>query len=1195
MLFEVFYKFKIIQDSKEKGATQKRDRLIKLLDLNKRVLNIHNKMSLACNKYGDYQKSYVYIICALFIYNNSLKMIDQSDPLKYPKKNTNEFLMGNEKNESDDIKSSFSRFIQGFNESYKKTLTNYEALWKFIEQNSSKFKQEFFQAVKDGMDYFNQAISFTKRDFNTYISGFSNSGHEISATRSGFYLLSNYQDNYIGNIEPLDIDEFVDLKVQSTINFIQAARKSKEEIPSWIRDALGLNLEEYRKGKLNKIKVGLYFKFVSMNTDLMAEALCKMVYKSQEHYVSENYTPAVVSNGRSRPSSLENSLRIRGSGLCPTKTYSEASKELLIQKILDAESSAELFQRISAELTARVRQNMTTCTMNFMRKYKQYANRKEQMLREKNNGVVKRNLEGNKLRRRILAEHVPVDKNVGIYLRRNGNVDTYRPIATQSRFFKESLKLVETVKHDLNLASYHERFASINAVVYRSNSTSRLSACHELPSDIVNVLHKTKAYYEDLLFKNLTKTKVTKKLHVHHRTSTDLDADKSKSSRRSLLVPRIMITKEDSIDVEAAATKSTVWNIENSIDDLCKLEFLFLVDGVSSAEFFKVAFKIDQEKIAFIFRFEESDIKFTSCEFTLSLPQELWILKERLMLNSNPEPELIKTYNPVIYSILSKCFFSAFFSQSAKGLSIQPADVSRIENLKRHMGLMYPVEMTRLASYDFDYFREINLFHQEFTKIDLDNLQALLLVISYFARLVRSLRMRSPLGNYHIRKLDITKIIDKGKSSISQMNSLFVLEFKVTLLKKKFDENLFRSYACDKPSKDFQDVSLNDVMTLLERLATRSETLNILNIVSSGNDQSNKNMETKGYLRRNVVVDEYGMINFADLGYCISRAKIKQDINQLGDLLKTLHSELKGYMAFNKTQMVLLLFFLILEHCLSFTVEIDSEFRQKWKRGFSKKSSIQTTEGEKRGALKKAILEITVPKLSPQLDEGITLSELYYIGQSNFNNATTASRLRPTEHPLFEDLLKRPFAVFQFLMAICLKIETSPAVNHLNHFLVKTIQEEKEFALEKTRCFYMIRRLEKNTEVKIFYCYRFRYSYLRRFTKSLTTDLRIKLKKLITVSKENKGVSKQPFNNFFSFYELTIRDQDKRTDLKIESPKLCEKEESASKELSLKAKPEATTKKDPKAVLFNSNFAEALQHVSKSTNVKYFNEGIRIS
>lgn len=1194
MLFEIYYKFQIIQDSKERGSEQKRDRLVRLLELNRKVLNVHNKLAVACCKKGDYQRCYLYIICALFIYNNSLKMIDQSDPLKYPKKNTNDFLMVNDKIDADDSKTSFSKFIQAFNESYKKTLSCYEDLWKFIEHNSSKFKQEFFQAVKDCMDYFNQASSFTKRDFNSYIQSFSMKDQDEAYLRMNFNILTNYQDNYIGNIEPLDIDEFVDLKVQSVLKFIQSTKNSSSQIPSWISKALGKDLDEYRKGKLNKVKVNLYFQFVSMNIDLMAEAVNKMIFKSQDQFTARTQGKLVttVSSKRSRsfskPVSADQTPKTRKSALKSLKSHREVPKELLINKLINEESAEELFERIQSDLTTRVSTNMHAVMTAFKQKYSKYAKRNKQLKEDKNTTTGNRNLEGNKQRQRIMREDNNPDHKIGIYMRQFGNVDTYKPLSRPSRFYNENIKLVENMKQELHLAVYRDHLLPFNDSLHRSTSAKTFINGENLHTDLINILHKTRDYYEDLVVRNITKARVTKKLNTFLKMK-EMDNEMKSKSSNSRLYPRNLNSKDDNSEKDVSGQRTTVWTIENSIDDLCKLKFLFTVGGISYSEFYEIKFKIDQQRISFVFRFQESEIKYTSCEFCLTLPQELWILKEKLMLNANPE--LIKTYNPVIYNILLKCFFSSFFSQNAKGISLLQSDVERIENLKRQMGLMYPVEMTRLASYDFDYFHEINMFHQEFTKLDLDNLQALLLVLCYFSRLVRSLRQRSPLGNYHIRRLDMESLVDvNNKTGISLLNSLFVLDFKANILRSQLEDDLFHSYSLNLMIHTEQLITIQGVLTLLERLLVSVETSNVIGKVGKGLESCNSGDIYKSHLKRNVVVDEYGVVNFFDLGLSINRTTLKSDIGQFNSLLNTLNSELKGQLQLDRSQKLLLLFFLILEHSVTLRVEIDSPFRQKWLRGYSLKPPIITTDGEKRGSLKKAILEIAVPKLEPQLDDSLSLTELYYIGHCSCNSASSISKLQAKEHPLFQDLIYRPFSVFQFLMDVCLKDERSPSIARLNDFLVTSIQEEKEATLEKTRCFYMIRRSESNSEIKILYCYRFKYSYLKEATRILAEDLRYKLKKLVTDAQQNVGLYKQTFNNFFRFYDLTIRSSVTFQKRDMAPPPGKDSQREA---LLLKQKNpviENVKAIDPRESFFNANFVEAMQHLSKTSNVGIFHQ-----
>jgi hypothetical protein len=1197
VLLEVYYKFKIIQDTREKGHSQRSDRLLQLLNLNKQAVGVHNKLAVACCKKGDYQKSYLYIVCALFIYNNSLRMIDQSDPLKYPKKNTNDILMGSDKPASDSVKLSFSKYIQAFNESYKKTLNCYESIWKFIEHNSGKFRQEFFQAVKDGMDYFNQAMSFTKREFRNYVETFMGSP-ESSILH--YDLLSDYQDNYTGSIEPLDIDEFVDLKVQCVVRHILQLKRSHEKVPSWISGALGENLDEYRKGKLNKTKVSLYFQFSSMNIDIMAEALAKMVFKSQNEFVALNPGRPVTDASSRRSKSFSRALSIEHTGRASRKSSRlviPKASELLIDRLLKAESATELFWRVHKDLTDSVVDRMTQVFTAFKKKYKKYAKRNKFLKEEKKQASGKRNLEGNKQRQRIAKEEANPDLKIGIFLRQFGNVDTYKPPAVQSRFFREQHKIVALVKLDLHLTAWRDHGCSFDEEMHRSPSRRGLERLMRLPSDSTNILHRTADFYEDLQVRSIRKAKVTKKLNTVIRMK-ELDPDnKSKSSNAGL--PKLLLAKpHDTSDADESKHKMSVWTIENSIDDLCKLTFMFLVEHISNSQFFDIKFRIDQETISFIFTFQESIAKSSKCEFCLNLPQELWILKEKLMLENNPE--FIKTYNPVIFNILIKCFFGQFFSLNAKALSIQTSDLNRVENLKRQMGLMYPIEMTRLANYDFDYFRATNLFHQEFTKTDLDNLQALLMILCYYGRLVRSLQLRSPTGSYHLRKLDMRDLVDACKPGVQLLNTLFVLDINSTVLKQRFQNQLFRVYSVHSPGYKTPTplaedtlITLQSVLTLLERLAVHTESVTVLSKPTQTRISFSESKDFVNHLRRNIIVDEYGVINFADLGSVVSLRKLRKNINSLAQLLDTLTSELEqSALILDQKQALLLLFFLVLENSLIFQVEIDSSFKQRWEKGFSKRSSVITHDGEKKGAVKKIILEITVPKLVPMAESSINLSDLYFIANCAQSGIQHASKVRPHEHPLFDDLMKKPDSVFSFLMSLCINLESSPAISQLNTFIINTIQEERVLILEKTRCFYMIRKLEKMTEIKILYFYRFRYQFLKKNMSHLTEDMRHKLKQMIAAVKGNTSVVKQAYNNFFKFYELTLQEtpvaETKNLD-KHPLPSMHKTKNrlwSGLKESSRSSRrTEANDNFEGLGSMFDKGFGEVMQHISTSTNV----------
>lgn len=105
--------------------------MVKIMRLNMVYLKITNLTLQACVMNYDYIKSTNYIINALFLYNNTIKMIHESDPYYYPtKKPTEIILMDKEKfKKVVENKEFFQKHVQFLNEQLNFTNSNLKELW----------------------------------------------------------------------------------------------------------------------------------------------------------------------------------------------------------------------------------------------------------------------------------------------------------------------------------------------------------------------------------------------------------------------------------------------------------------------------------------------------------------------------------------------------------------------------------------------------------------------------------------------------------------------------------------------------------------------------------------------------------------------------------------------------------------------------------------------------------------------------------------------------------------------------------------------------------------------------------------------------------------------------------------------------------------------------------------------------------
>ena len=99
----------------------------------------------------------------------NVKVIEGTDPSKYPVVRPNEFFtQASTKDQSID-REHYQELLDFINEAYKKALVQYGAIWDFIVKNPLKFPKSFFIAAKDCIDRFGSCSLFSRSAYYGYI------------------------------------------------------------------------------------------------------------------------------------------------------------------------------------------------------------------------------------------------------------------------------------------------------------------------------------------------------------------------------------------------------------------------------------------------------------------------------------------------------------------------------------------------------------------------------------------------------------------------------------------------------------------------------------------------------------------------------------------------------------------------------------------------------------------------------------------------------------------------------------------------------------------------------------------------------------------------------------------------------------------------------------------------------------------
>ena len=1221
LLSEIYSKFKIILDKGQASSQAGTQRLIRLLNLNKKMMAVHNKMALSTMRDGNYFSCFQFLVCSIFVYNNSLRMIDQSDPLKYPKKNPNAFLDVVVDEAVLKAKSSFMGYFEHFNELYKECLASYHLLWKIVEHNPRQFPLEFFLGVKNLMENISSNVTFSKKAFHLFLT---NSMPRIQTDSVGEGLLNSYQQNYIGTIESLDIDEFVDSKIQKIL-------------------ARGGDVErnELKPGKINKIKVETFFEFKSLNLETMEEVFSKNLYIAEKNYLEklstkENMTnlPAQITTMRSmslgertlpvcaEPSAVTVQQSVNG------KIYSSTVPAPLVHRINVKEYFEEFLQRVASNMSQKQLQRIST-VLNNLKKHHQASSLWSKKIKA-DKGLIPSKRK-NKVKRQIVkSELITVDK-IGLYLRKLGNVDTYRKPSRSSRFYKESAKEVMFTKQEFGVVDYRDRrlpdqepYQKVRVAVQDPKSLSKsLRRVSGLgvpdrkvpgqlayskswakysrllpPTDYLNNLHLARDFYEDYRVRCLRMAKRLKKLNAAGDLLNNVfeEGEEKTNEKHS----SYLLNQDQDADLP---TDDHVRGIDNSIQELDSLVFTLPVTSGVLCQEVEARFEVSDTSVVFIFRFTQGSNKVSHAKFELKLPQQLWILKEKFLLGKSKD--LIKTYNPVIFDLLLKDFFEDTLSAPAQTLSLNRSNLDLFEDLKRIMGLKYPISLTRLNSYDFDYLRRCSLF-QEFTKLDLDSLQALLKVLRYLAQVLKVIFLNGPSGQYPLRYFDLAALQASSRDTLKLINNVFLLNYQTETIRKVSKQQVDRIFFLQNRFLQtnlhmFTEVNINNITSMLEGMFFQQSLLLSLSGPTRTRVRKSKDGHSFDVLvARQTFLDEYKCFNYMDLSIKVIAPRLKSSLANLGDYYSKMNKILNPTgMELNKMQVLLLMFFLILENSLVFYLRVDSPFRQKWlhlfKSGEGEINVYVDRRVKSQNRNRKLILEMPLPKIHKSSQTFISLSEFYFMLRGFQGGAKSFGELDPFPHSVVRDVRHNPFSLFKFLADLCAHPYSHPQFPYFSEKLLQATLAEPRSLLVKSRSFYFISFFKKEYVVKPVHFYYFQYKILQEYTRSLSVQMYEQLQQLQAVLHRSEKVSFAFFNTFFQFYRLatlTGSDNEGGQPLHPQEKLISTIEEGSVSIVSSRHVPDQRaplkdfTAKGSLSGMFEKNFLEVMQNIPKNSNVE---------
>jgi hypothetical protein len=158
------------------GASEKDDRVKAMLSLNRRYMRYNNRLARVCWEVKDYVKGLTFIMNNIFIFYNSLRLINQYDPNSKPTKKPNEVLLMDyeTQKQAEGVKKYYRIKLIAFIEEWKLSVQYHSKYWGMVGAAPTQFKQSFFLACGEAISSTEELPFYTSTTFNEFIRRYTN-------------------------------------------------------------------------------------------------------------------------------------------------------------------------------------------------------------------------------------------------------------------------------------------------------------------------------------------------------------------------------------------------------------------------------------------------------------------------------------------------------------------------------------------------------------------------------------------------------------------------------------------------------------------------------------------------------------------------------------------------------------------------------------------------------------------------------------------------------------------------------------------------------------------------------------------------------------------------------------------------------------------------------------------------------------
>jgi hypothetical protein len=705
-----------------------RSRALRNLELNKKYVRINNEIIKVSNCNCNFEKALSYIANNVFLYYNSLMMINDTDPNKYPKKGGEDIILLDQANYTSSVttNSNFQNILAFFNWEFKRTIELRKDVWVSVNNKFDIVNGKLYKAVKNCIDTLQKFSKFNVDSLWEFIESYvPNFVADRKFDKSFEYYMDMYYPSYTGVIEHKEYErwiltklKFLNHRLRINGNELHTQRLKKQ--PNYAKATKSSSCKDTESLKENDIKI--YFSLQTHFKEFVHLLFTKCLYHSYLS-CSPSSSTRIVQSFKSR------------------FEFRDDQPNNLLMYLEDISNPS--FRVLSSSIARFVKK-----VDSILKLRKRRAEESKNIIRS--------------FRDKFVLEHHRIDKqtecNILVMLKNIQDEDLSSKIKSKpSRFSKEYAHNYDFFHGKLQLSQLHD--IPDTRQIDRKPMQRLVKQVLKNKEAVCKVRPYSKSV-DRIKSKPSLFTKVTEGKFPHYsiidryQIATDI---KGHYYNFVLKEKRSFLGREQVILEKQKETGPEI-HIDDSILEINNTLFMFQFHQGGITRKSHCNINIHDDNIALKFRlWPGSPLKSAATTITLNLEKNLVDFKEEILKELDIK---FQSCYPIIYQLVANENFKHVFCPPGKSKEVAiRAGVS--ENitvaLLNSMAFLYPIILTELRFYPGPVMDKFSLTY--FTKYDLDSAQCLCMLFFLLSHLLVPLTINKKVGRVLCSQVDLKKFL----------------------------------------------------------------------------------------------------------------------------------------------------------------------------------------------------------------------------------------------------------------------------------------------------------------------------------------------------------------------------------------------------------------------------------------------------